>query len=161
MIGYYIMASEKFMNKRTAQELDTAFAERGAPYSLTYLVSEETVEPKLLKGGKPARYRFQIDPLQKYCADALNMQSSKKESVFAATLKKEKHLVETYNSKLERLIMLLDKTTDPEKRRQAQQLLESYERMQTITQPQKLAQIEAINYSVLTGLILTHQQDLK
>jgi hypothetical protein len=39
--------------------------------------------------------------------------------------------------------------------------LETFDRMELYSNSQKQKTIEAINYSVLTGLILTYQNDLK
>jgi hypothetical protein len=39
--------------------------------------------------------------------------------------------------------------------------MELYDRMEGLSTSQKVKTIEAINYSVLTGLILTHQNDFK
>lgn len=63
-------------------------------YSLIYVVDSEIAsDPQLFKAGKPIKFKFEIDPLQKYCADALNMQDSKKESAIVKTLNKELHLL--------------------------------------------------------------------
>lgn len=56
---------------------------------------------------------------------------------------------------------LLAKTTNEETKRQILQIMETYDRMDTYSRSQKQKTIEAINYSVLTGLILTHQNDSK
>jgi hypothetical protein len=81
--------------------------------------------------------------------------------VLAKTLNKEKHLLEIYNEKLQKLTELLVKTTCEEKKRQILQILETYDRMDSYSRNQKQKTIEAINYSVLTGLILTYQNDSK
>jgi hypothetical protein len=162
LVGWYVMGSQKFMEQRVADELNKAFQERGASYSLYYFVGLEfDSDPKLMKAGREVKYRLEIDPLQKYCIDALSFQESKKESVLAKTLNKEKHLLDIYNEKLQKLSELLAKTTSDDKKRQILQLLETYDRMDTYSRAQKQKTIQAINYSVLTGLILTHHNDPK
>lgn len=102
------------------------------------------------------KYKLEIDNLQKYCIDALNLQQSKKESVLIKTLNKEKHLLQIYNEKLEKLSQVLATTKNEEKKRQILQILETFDRMESYSTSQKQKTIEAINYSVLTGLILTY-----
>ena len=85
------------------------------------------------------------------------MQDSKKESAITKTLNKELHLIGIYNDKLAKLSMLLEKTKSEEKKRQIMQILDVYDRIQHNNQKQKEKTVEAINYSVLTGMILTHQ----
>ena len=103
------MGSKKSLDDKTINELNKAFGERGAPYSLLYLVGggEEAGDPKVFKSGKEIKFKFEIDPLQKYCADALSMQDSKKESAISKTLNKELHLIGIYNEKLAKLSNLL------------------------------------------------------
>ncbi len=113
----------------------------------------------MYKSGKPIKFKFQIDPLQKYCADALNMQGSKQESPILKTLNKELHLISIYNDKLEKLTNLLNTTKSDEKKRQILQILEVYDRIQINNRKQKEKTVEAINYSVLTGMILTHSSE--
>ena len=72
------MGSKKGLEEKINNELNKAFTERGAPYQLIYLTDPEAGDPEVFKGGKLVKYKFEIDPLQKYCADALNMQGSKK-----------------------------------------------------------------------------------
>jgi len=58
MIGWYVMGSDKYINEKTT-ELNAAFLERGAPYSLIYVVSSETtLDPQLFKSGKPVKYKL-------------------------------------------------------------------------------------------------------
>lgn len=98
-----------------------------------------------------------MDTLEKYCADSLYFQSSKKESTLVKTLNKQKHLLEIYNTKLEKLFEILQKESNNEKKRQILEVLDMYDRMEIFNQAQKAKTIEAINYSVLSGLILSHQ----
>jgi hypothetical protein len=59
MIGWYVMASEKYINDKVNNELNAAFLERGAPYSLIYMVNSETnADPLIFKGGKPIKYKL-------------------------------------------------------------------------------------------------------
>jgi len=52
------MGSDKYINEKTT-ELNAAFLERGAPYSLIYVVSSETtLDPQLFKSGKPVKYKL-------------------------------------------------------------------------------------------------------
>ena len=106
------MGSKKSLEEKTVNELHKAFGERGATYSLLYFVTsdQEAADPQVFKSGKPIKFKLEIDPLQKYCADALNMQGSKKESAIYKTLNKELHLIGIYNEKLEKLTALLQKT---------------------------------------------------
>lgn len=87
------------------------------------------------------------------------MQGSKKESAITKTLNKELHLIGIYNDKLEKLTALLQKTKSEEKKRQIMQILDMYDRIQYNNQKQKQKTVEAINYSVLTGMILTHTNE--
>jgi hypothetical protein len=101
LIGWYVMGSKKSLDEKTIGELNKAFEDRGAPYSLFYLVAASGEgDPQVFKSGKEIKFKFEIDPLQKYCADALNMQDSKKESAITKTLNKELHLIGIYNDKL-------------------------------------------------------------
>lgn len=68
------MGAEKSFDSKVNAELSKAFEERGAIYSLHYLLSGETGEPQVFKLGNPIKFKFEIDPLQKYCAEALSMQ---------------------------------------------------------------------------------------
>jgi hypothetical protein len=94
-------------------------------------------DPIVLKLGKPIKFKYEIDPLQKYCAEALNMQNSKKESAVCKTLNKELHLIGTYNEKLSQLSSLLKTTKSEEKKRQIMQILGVYDRMQFNNRLQK------------------------
>ena len=158
LIGWYVMGSKKSLEDKAIQELNKAFGDRGAPYSLFYLVGSdpEAGDPQVFKSGKEIKFKFEIDPLQKYCADALNMQGSKQESAINKTLNKELHLIGIYNDKLEKLSNLLQTTKSEEKKRQIMQILDVYDRIQFNNKRQKEKTVEALNYSVLTGMILTH-----
>ena len=73
------MGAKKTIDEKVVNELNKSFEERGSLYSLIYVVdSEADSDPKIFKAGKPIKFKFEIDPLQKYCADALSMQDSKK-----------------------------------------------------------------------------------
>ena len=87
------------------------------------------------------------------------MQDSKKESAIVKTLNKELHLIGIYNEKLEKLTNLLNTTKNEEIKRQIMQVLDVYDRIQVNNQKQKEKTIEAINYSVLTGMMLTHSSE--
>ena len=87
------------------------------------------------------------------------MQDSKKESAIVKTLNKELHLLEIYNEKLEKLSQLLANTNNDEKKRQILQILEMYERIQFGNKAQREKTVKAINYSVLSGMILTHTNE--
>lgn len=93
------MGAEKNIDPKTNAELSKAFEERGAIYSLSYLLAgdSDTSEPQVFKLSQPIKFKFEIDPLQKYCAEALSMQDSKKESAISKTLNKELHLIGIYN----------------------------------------------------------------
>jgi hypothetical protein len=92
------MGAQKFVESKVVEELNRAFQERGAAYSLHYFVgTEQEADPRLLRAGKEVKYKLEIDTLQKYCIDALSFQESKKESVLAKTLNKEKHLLDIYD----------------------------------------------------------------
>lgn len=112
LIGWYVMGAEKSIDQKTNDELSKAFEERGAAYSLLYLSNgvSDLGDPIVYKLGKSIKFKYEIDPLQKYCAEALNMQDSKKESAICKTLNKELHLIGIYNEKLSQLSSLL-KTT--------------------------------------------------
>jgi len=97
---------------------------------LHYAINEvASTDPILYKEGRIVKYKLEIDPLQKYCVDALSFQESKQESVLAKTLKKEKHLLEIYSDKLEKLRVYLSGCNDEGKKREVLQVLEMYERM--------------------------------
>lgn len=132
LIGWYVMGSEKSIDEKMNADLRKAFEERGAIYSLFYLSNwnSELGDPQVFKSGKPIKYKFEIDPLQNYCTEALNMQTSKKESAINKTLNKELHLIETYNQKLAQLSALLRTTKNEETKRQIMQILEAYDRIQ-------------------------------
>ena len=87
------------------------------------------------------------------------MQGSKQESAINKTLNKELHLIGIYNDKLEKLSHLLQTTKSEEKKRQIMQILDVYDRIQFNNQKQKEKTVEALNYSVLTGMILTHSSE--
>jgi hypothetical protein len=73
------MGAKKTIDEKVVNELNKCFEERGSLYSLIYIVdSEADSDPQIFKSGKPIKFKFAIDPLQKYCADALSMQNSKK-----------------------------------------------------------------------------------
>ena len=69
------------------------------------------------------------------------------------------HLIGIYNEKLEKLTNLLNTTKNEEIKRQIMQVLDVYDRIQVNNQKQKEKTIEAINYSVLTGMMLTHSSE--
>lgn len=70
MIGWYAMGAAKSVDQKFNVELNKAFEERGALYSLFYLFDGESdaFDPQVVKEGKLIKFRFEIDPLQKYCA---------------------------------------------------------------------------------------------
>ena len=98
------MGAEASSDAKLFSELSKAFDLRGAFYSLYYFIGKSVEpEPKLIKGGQQIKYKLEIDPLQKYCVDALSLQQSNKESAVVKTLNKEIHLIATYNEKITQL----------------------------------------------------------
>lgn len=59
LIGWYVMGSQKFVENKVVEELNRAFQERGASYSLYYFVGLEfDSDPKLMKAGKEVKYKL-------------------------------------------------------------------------------------------------------
>jgi hypothetical protein len=149
-------SKEKYFDTETAKfnEISQAFAERGAPYCL---LVDNKGQANLLKDGKKVKYSAQMETLEKYCSDTMYFQSSKDESPLEKTLKKQQHIISIYNDKLKKLQAVL-KNCDEEKKREIEELLSTYERMESYNQAKKSQVSEAMNYSILSGLILSHRK---
>lgn len=53
------MGAQKFVENKVVEELNRAFQERGAAYSLYYFVgTEQDADPRLLRAGKEVRYKL-------------------------------------------------------------------------------------------------------
>ena len=79
-----------------------------------HIINNEDSKSILFKKDKPINFKLELDPLEKYCADTLQMQGSKGESALLKTLRKERNLVNTYGSKLDKLSQVLKQTGEGE-----------------------------------------------
>ncbi len=53
-----MMGSHKYVDTKVVDELNRAFEERGALYSLYYFVGAEDSDPKLYKKNKEVKYKL-------------------------------------------------------------------------------------------------------
>ena len=82
------------------------------------------------------------------------MQTSKDMSTLQKTIEKTKNVIEVFSEKIEKLQKLLKTDISDEKRRQILEILDNYERIEYQNAKKKSKTIEAMNYSILSGIIL-------
>lgn len=116
--------------------------------------AEGANHPKLFCEGKPCSYMTEMEPTEKICIDSMYMQTSKDMSTLQKTVEKTKNVIEVFSEKIEKLRQLLKTDLSNEKRRKIMEIIDNYERIEYHNKKSKAKTIEAINYSILSGIVL-------
>lgn len=82
------------------------------------------------------------------------MQTSKDMTILQKTVEKSRNVIEVFSEKIEKLKKLLKTEINPQKRRQIMEILDNYERLEHQNKKKKEKTIEAMNYSILSGIVL-------
>lgn len=75
-------------------------------------------------------------------------------TILQKTVEKSRNVIEVFSEKIEKLKKLLKTEINPQKRRQIMEILDNYERLEHQNKKKKEKTIEAMNYSILSGIVL-------
>ena len=82
------------------------------------------------------------------------MQTSKDMTILQKTVEKSRNVIQVFSEKVDKLRKLLKTELNPQKRRQIMEILDNYERLEHQNKKKKEKTIEAMNYSILSGIVL-------
>ena len=82
------------------------------------------------------------------------MQTSKDMTILQKTVEKSRNVIQVFSEKVDKLRKLLKTELNPQKRRKLMEILDNYERLEHQNKKKKEKTIEAMNYSILSGIVL-------